>query len=44
MFSGNQGPRHKIYAESLGALTYLTKPIKLEVLLGAVKEALKVFE
>lgn len=34
MITGNQGSRHKLYAESLGANVYLTKPVSLPKLLA----------
>jgi DNA-binding response OmpR family regulator len=40
MITGNQGSRHKIYAESLGVDVYLNKPFRMERLLDAVKRLL----
>lgn len=34
MVTGNQGSRHKMYAESLGANVYLNKPVSLPKLLA----------
>lgn len=34
MITGNQGSRHKMYAESLGANVYLTKPVSMPKLLA----------
>jgi len=34
MITGNQGARHKMYAESLGANVYLNKPVSLPKLLS----------
>jgi DNA-binding response OmpR family regulator len=33
MITGNQGARHKMYAESLGVSEYFTKPVKLDKLI-----------
>src|SRR5271170_3578045 len=38
MITGNQGARHKMYAESLGVSEYLTKPVKLDKLIAAVEK------
>lgn len=38
MITGNQGSRHKMYAESLGANVYLNKPVSMPKLLA---EAMK---
>jgi len=40
MITGNQGSRHKVYAESLGVDKYLNKPFRMERLLEAVQEML----
>jgi len=40
MITGNQGARHKVYAESLGVDMYLTKPFRMERLLESVKKLL----
>ena len=40
MITGNQGARHKIYAESLGVDAYLNKPFRMERLLESVKKIL----
>ncbi len=37
MITGNQGTRHRIYAESLGVDNYFTKPFRMEKLVEAVK-------
>jgi len=41
MITGNQGSRHKVYAESLGVDKYLNKPFRMERLLESVQELLK---
>ena len=33
MITGNQGGRHKMYAESLGVSEYFTKPVKMDKLI-----------
>ena len=33
MITGNQGARHKMYAESLGVSEYFTKPVKMDKLI-----------
>src|SRR5687767_15650746 len=33
MITGNQGARHKMYAETLGANEYFTKPVKMDKLI-----------
>lgn len=38
MITGNQGSRHKTYAESLGVNVYLNKPFRMERLLEAVRK------
>ena len=40
MITGNQGTRHKTYAESLGVDVYLNKPFRMERLIEAVKKLL----
>ena len=40
MITGNQGQRHKMYAESLGANEYFTKPVKLDKLLSTAERLL----
>ena len=40
MITGNQGSRHKTYAESLGVDIYLNKPFRMEKLIDAVKKLL----
>ena len=40
MITGNQGVRHKVYAESLGVDLYLNKPFRMEKLVQSVKELL----
>lgn len=40
MITGNQGARHKIYAESLGVDVYFNKPFRMERLLESVKKLL----
>ncbi len=41
MVTGNDGNRHRHYAEILGVDTYLTKPIRVELLVRTVKRVLK---
>lgn len=41
MITGNQGHRHKIYAESLGVDIYLNKPFRMEKLIESVKKLLE---
>lgn len=36
MITGNQGARHKVYAESLGVDVYLNKPFRMEKLIEAI--------
>ena len=38
MITGNQGSRHKAYAESLGVDIYLNKPFRMERLIESVKK------
>jgi DNA-binding response OmpR family regulator len=38
MITGNQGTRHKVYAESLGVDVYLNKPFRMERLIDSVKK------
>src|SRR5690349_20357540 len=40
MITGNQGARHKMYAESLGVSEYLTKPVKLDKLIATAEKLL----
>jgi DNA-binding response OmpR family regulator len=40
MVTGNQGSRHKVYAESLGVDVYLNKPFRMERLVESVKKLL----
>jgi DNA-binding response OmpR family regulator len=38
MITGNQGTRHRVYAETLGVDLYLNKPFRMEKLLESVKQ------
>src|SRR5687768_16938901 len=40
MITGNQGGRHKMYAESLGVSEYFNKPVKMDRLLAAAERLL----
>jgi DNA-binding response OmpR family regulator len=40
MITGNQGKRHQMYAESLGANEYFNKPVKLEKLMASAERLL----
>lgn len=40
MITGNQGSRHKVYAESLGVDIYLNKPFRMEKLIESVQSLL----
>jgi DNA-binding response OmpR family regulator len=40
MITGNQGGRHKMYAESLGVSEYFNKPVKLDKLIAAAARLL----
>lgn len=40
MITGNQGTRHKMYAESLGANAYFTKPVPMPKLLAEAQRLL----
>src|SRR5690349_17992409 len=40
MITGNQGARHKMYAESLGVSEYFTKPVKLDKLIQTAEKLL----
>jgi len=40
MITGNQGRRHKTYAESLGVDVYLNKPFRMERLLESIEKLL----
>jgi DNA-binding response OmpR family regulator len=42
MITGNQGQRHKMYAESLGANEYFNKPVKLDKLIASAEKLLGV--
>jgi DNA-binding response OmpR family regulator len=37
MITGNQGARHKMYAESLGVSEYFTKPVKMDKLVATAE-------
>lgn len=41
MITGNQGSRHRAYAESLGVDLYLTKPFRMDRLIESIKNLLK---
>lgn len=41
MVTGNDGTRHRHYAEILGVDAYLTKPIRVELLVRTVKRVLE---
>jgi DNA-binding response OmpR family regulator len=41
MITGNEGSRHKAYAEFLGVVDYLRKPFAMEKLLDAVERGLE---
>jgi CheY-like chemotaxis protein len=38
MITGNQGARHKMYAESLGVSDYFNKPVKLDKLIARAEQ------
>jgi len=40
MITGNQGARHKMYAETLGVSEYFTKPVKMDRLLTTAERLL----
>jgi DNA-binding response OmpR family regulator len=40
MITGNQGARHKMYAESLGVSEYFHKPVKMDRLIAAAEKLL----
>lgn len=40
MITGNQGSRHKMYAETLGASEYFIKPVKLDKLISTAERLL----
>jgi DNA-binding response OmpR family regulator len=40
MITGNEGARHKMYAESLGVAEYLHKPVKLDKLIASAEKLL----
>lgn len=42
MITGNQGSRHKMYAETLGASEYFIKPVKLDKLVATAEKLLGV--
>jgi DNA-binding response OmpR family regulator len=42
MITGNQGSRHKMYAETLGASEYFIKPVKLDKLMATAEKLLGV--
>ncbi len=37
MITGNQGARHKMYAETLGVSEYLNKPVKMDKLIASAE-------
>ena len=40
MITGNQGARHKMYAENLGVAEYLNKPVKMDKLIATAERLL----
>jgi DNA-binding response OmpR family regulator len=40
MITGNQGARHKMYADSLGVSEYYTKPVKMDKLISTAERLL----
>ena len=40
MITGNEGTRHRVYAESLGVDLYFKKPFRMEKLVGGIKDLL----
>ncbi|MCC6239573.1 MAG: response regulator [Phycisphaerales bacterium] len=42
MITGNQGARHKMYAESLGVSEYFNKPVKMDRLIATAERLLGV--
>ena len=40
MITGNEGRRHKMYAESLGVSEYFNKPVKLDKLIARAEQLL----
>ena len=40
MITGNQGVRHKSYAESLGVSAYMNKPVRMEKLVSKIQALL----
>ena len=40
MITGNQGGRHKMYAETLGVSEYFNKPVKLDKLIASAEKLL----
>jgi DNA-binding response OmpR family regulator len=41
MITGNQGTRHRVYAETLGIDLYLNKPFRMDRLIASIKELLQ---
>ena len=41
MITGNQGTRHRVYAETLGVSLYLNKPFRMDKLVTSIKELLE---
>lgn len=41
MITGNQGARHKMYAESLGVSEYMIKPVKMDKLISTAERLLQ---
>ena len=40
MITGNQGARHKMYAQSLGVSEYFNKPVKMDKLIASAEKLL----
>lgn len=40
MITGNQGARHRMYAESLGVSEYFNKPVKMDKIVAAAEKLL----
>ena len=38
MITGNQGARHKAYAQSLGVAEYMTKPVKMDKIIATAEK------
>jgi DNA-binding response OmpR family regulator len=38
MITGNQGARHKMYAQSLGVAEYMTKPVKMDKIISTAEK------